>query len=94
LTLSFEQQPDYEGTIQAIKFCLNKSIVAQKPSGPPSNAQCFNHEFEWNRSIASERRHVLARQEEEFKEINQDVDFFKKLQFQSFQMSRNSDKAF
>jgi hypothetical protein len=26
---------------------------------------------------------VLARQEEEFKEINQDVDFFKKLQFQS-----------
>lgn len=28
LTLSFDARPDYEGTILAIKFCLNKSIIA------------------------------------------------------------------
>ena len=28
LTLSFEQKPDYEGILQAVRFCLNKSIVS------------------------------------------------------------------
>lgn len=54
LTMTFDQRPDYEGTIQALKICLNKSIIAQRPSCPPTHSPSVaNHEFEWSRSIAT-----------------------------------------
>jgi hypothetical protein len=80
LTLSFDQKPDYEGTINALKTCLQKSLIAQKPGCPPSNykSKIYQHEFEWNRSIASQARSEILEQEH-----SADSDFFKMMD-QSF----------